>query len=117
MSQMPNNWRIVTVTMADLSTGSSVWVASPCDGYIREIYSVIANAVTTADNAVTVEIGGVAVTGATITVAYDGSAAGDVDVSYPTALNYVRKGQAIEIITAGTCDTTCITTFTVVIED
>jgi hypothetical protein len=117
MSQMPNNWRIVTVTMADVSAQSSVWVVSPCDGYIREIYSVIATALTGADAGITVEIGGVAVTGAVITITQDGSAAGDVDSCFPTALNYVRKGQAIEILTDGNSSTTSIATFTLVIED
>jgi hypothetical protein len=113
--QDPLNWRALTVTMADVSAAASVWVVSPWDGYIKEIYSVINGAITGADAAITVEIGGVAVTGATITIANASSAAGDVDVSYPTALNYVSKGQAIEIISDGASSTTAIGTFTLMI--
>jgi hypothetical protein len=106
----------ITVTMADLSTASSVFVASPWRGTIKRYYSAIANAITTADGSVSMEINGTAVTGSTITVTQSGSAAGDVDSAIPTGANYVNEGDTIEIITTGACDTTCITTFTIVIE-
>lgn len=106
----------VQVTMADLSTASSVFVASPWRGTIKRYYSAIANAITTADGSVSMEINGTAVTGSTITVTQSGSAAGDVDSAIPTGANYVNEGDTIEIITTGACDTTCITTFTIVIE-
>lgn len=107
---------VVTVTMADLSTASSAFVASPWRGRIVRYYSCIQNAITTADGSVSLEINGTAVTGSTITVTQSGSAAGDVDSATPTAANYVNEGDTIEIITTGACDTTCITEFTIVIE-
>ena len=117
---LPNNRPLsesaITVTMADLSTSSSVFVASPWRGTIKRVYSAIANAITTADGSWSLEINGTAVTGSTGTVAYTSSAAGDVDVAVTTGANYVNEGDTIEIITTGACDTTCITTFTIVIE-
>jgi hypothetical protein len=113
--QDPLNWRALTVKIADISTASSAWVVSPWDGYIKEIYSVIDAAITTADGVIAAKIATVAVTGGSITVTQSSSAAGDVDVVYPTALNFVSKGQAIEFAASGACDTTCQATVTVVI--
>jgi hypothetical protein len=106
----------ITVTMADLSTSSSVFVASPWRGTIKRVYSVIANAITTADGSASLSVDGTAVTGSTITVTQSGSAAGDVDSCIPTGANSVNEGDTIQITTTGACDTTCITTFTIVIE-
>jgi len=106
---------VLTVTMADISTASSVWVVAPHAGDISKIYSVINGTIATANAAITFELAGVAVTGAGITIAYSGSAAGDVDYSTPTALNTVTAGQAIEIITNGASTNTVIATFTVLI--
>ena len=106
----------ITVTMADLSTSSTVYVASPWRGTIKRIYSSITNAITTADGSVSATIAGTAVTGSTITITQSGSAAGDVDSCTPTGANYVNEGQYISLVTTGACDTTCITTFTIVIE-
>ena len=92
---------ILTGTIADISTGASSWVACPCAATIEEIYTVIDGAVTVADAAISFEIGGTAVTGGGITIAYSGSAAGTVDSATPTALNTLTAGQAIEIITDG----------------
>jgi hypothetical protein len=117
---LPNNRPLseasISVTMADLSTASSVFIASPWRGTIKRVYSAIANAITTADGSWSLEINGTAVTGSTGTVTQSGSAAGDVDTATPTAANKVNEGDTIEIITTGACDTTCITTFTIVIE-
>jgi hypothetical protein len=91
-------------------------VASPWRGKIVRYYSAIANAITTADGSVSLTINGTAVTGSTITVTQSGSAAGDVDSAIPTGANYVNEGDYIGVVTTGACDTTCITTFTIVIE-
>lgn len=107
---------LLNVTMADISTGSSVWVVSPYAATIEKIYSVIDGAITVGNAAISVEIGGTAVTGAGITIAYSGSGAGTVDSSTPTALNTVTAGQAIEIITDGGSTDTAIATFTLVMK-
>lgn len=107
---------ILNVTMADVSTGASVWVVSPYAAKIKKMYSVINGAITGADAAITTEIGAVAVTGGAITIANSGSAAGTVDSCTPTAANTVTAGQAIEIITSGASTGTTIATFTLVMQ-
>ena len=87
--------------IADISSAASSWVVSPYAGTIEKIYTVIDGAITSANAAITFEIGGTAVTDGGITIAQASSAAGDVDSSTPSALNIVTAGQAIEIITDG----------------
>ncbi len=113
--QEPVNWHALTVTMADVSAASSAWVVSPWDGHIKAFYSTIATALTGADCNITLEIATVAVTGSAIVITQSGSAAGDVDVAYPTAANYVSKGQVIEVVSDGASSTTSIGTFTIFI--
>lgn len=107
---------VINVTMADLSTSSTVFIPSPWRGTIVRYYSAITNAITTADGSVSLTINGTAVTGSTITVTQSGSAAGDVDSAIPTAARYVNEGDAIGVVTTGACDTTCITNFSIVID-
>lgn len=106
----------ITAYMDDISTIGQVYVVAPYAGEIKEIWSVIDGALGTANAVLTPKIGGTAVTGGAITVTQDGSAAGDVDVSYPTAANSVTAGQAIEIETNGASTNTVPVHFTIVIE-
>jgi len=106
---------ILNVKLTDLSTAGSVFVVSPWAGTISKIYTTIANAITTANATITPKIAGTAMTGGAITVAFTGSAAGDVDSSAPTALNTVTAGQAIEIATDGGSTVACETVVTIVI--
>lgn len=108
-----NNKIYLTVTMADVSTASSVWVAAPVACTFSKLYSVINGAIATADAVITTEIAGTLVTNGGLTIAYSGSAAGDVDSGTPTALNILTAGQALEIITSGASTNTIISTFTV----
>ena len=112
----PLSESVVSCRMADLSTASSAFCVSPWRGKIVRVYSVIENAITTGDATVTMEINGTAVTGVSITVTQSGSAAGDVDSAVPTGANTVNEGDAIEFISDGSCDTTCVTHFFAVIE-
>jgi hypothetical protein len=91
----------LTAKITDISTAGSTFVAVPDGGKIVKILTSIKNAITTADAALTFEIGGTAVTGGAITVTQSGSAAGDVDTATPTAANRVEEGGAIEMITDG----------------
>ena len=58
-------------------------------------------AITSANAAISFEIGGTAITGGGITVAHSGSAAGTVDSAIPTAANRVEEDGTIEMITDG----------------
>lgn len=106
---------VLNVKMDDISTANSVWVVTPFAGTITKIASVIDGAITTADASITTELGGTPVTGGGLTISFTSSAAGDVDVATPTALNVVSANDAIEIISNGGSTGTVAATFTVVI--
>ena len=105
----------LTAKITDISTAGSTFVAVPDGGRIIKIFSCIKNAITTADAALTFELGGTAITNGDITVTQSGSAAGDVDSSEPTAANSVEEGDAIEMITDGSSATACEAIITFVI--
>ena len=71
----------LTAKITNISTAGSTFVAVPDGGKIIKILTSIKNAITTADAALSFEIGGTAVTGGGITITQSGSAAGDVDTA------------------------------------
>jgi hypothetical protein len=91
----------VTAEIEDVSTASSTFVAIPDGGKVIKIITALQGAITTANAAVSFEIGGTAITGGGITVAHSGSAAGTVDTAEPTAANRVEEDGTIEMITDG----------------
>jgi len=91
----------LTTSITDISTAGQIYVVSPVAGTITKIYSVINGAIATANCILTPKIAGVPVTNGAITVAFSGSAAGDVDSSTPSAANVISTGEAIEIETDG----------------
>jgi hypothetical protein len=97
----------VTSKITTISTAGSTFVPVPDGGRVIKIITSIKNAITTANAALTWEIGGVAMTDSAITVTQSGSAAGDVDTSEPTALNTVSEDGTIEMITDGASATAC----------
>jgi hypothetical protein len=92
---------ILNTYIGDISTAGQIYVVSPVAGTITKIYSVINGAITGANTILTPKIAGTAITGGAITIAFSGSAEGDVDSSTPTALNEITAGSAIEIETDG----------------
>lgn len=96
----------LTTSIADISTAGQIYVVSPVAGTITKIYSVINGAIATANSILTPKIAGTAITNGAITVAFSGSAAGDVDSSTPTAANTITAGAAIEIETDGASSNT-----------
>jgi len=91
----------ITAEIEDISTASSTFVAIPDGGKVVKILTALQGAISGANAAITFEVGGTAMTNSAITVAYDGSAAGDVDSSEPSAANRVEEGGTIEMITDG----------------
>ena len=91
----------LTAEIEDISTASSTFVAIPDGGKVVKILTALQGAISGANAAITFEVGGTAMTNSAITVAYDGSAAGDVDSSEPSAANRVEEGGTIEMITDG----------------
>lgn len=91
----------LNVRLDDISTAGSAYVAVPVQGTIAKIYTVIDGAIATADASLTFDINGTPITGSGITVAFTGSAAGDVDSSTPSAANTPTAGQYITVTTDG----------------
>jgi len=104
---------ILTITETDVSTAGTVYVACPADGRIESIQSVINGAIATANVVLTASINAVAVTGGAITVTQSGSAAGDVDIVIPSALNHFVKGDYIKIVTGGQSSNTISAHYTI----
>lgn len=104
------------VTMADISTASSVFFSPGFRGKIVAAFVTIQNAITGSDSALSGKINGTAITGFTGTAAVSGSAAGTVfTMGTPTAANVVAAGDTVELITDGASSTTAIATWTVVL--
>jgi hypothetical protein len=93
--------------MADVSTAGSAFAVAPARGRIIKMGSVIYNAITGTDSAITSKIAGTAITGGSWTITQSGSAAGDVDTAEPTAARDVTEDQNIEFISDGASSTTC----------
>ena len=105
----------LTSEITNISAAGSTFVPVPDGGTVIKIITSIKNAITSANAALSWEIGGTAITGGGITVTQSGSAAGDVDTAEPTALNTVSEGGTIEMITDGGSSTACECVVTFVI--
>lgn len=107
----------LNVRLADVSAASSCYVAVPKAGTITKIYSALGGAITVADANVTCSIGTTAITGGALVIAYDGSAAGDVDVATPTAANVVAAGNVIKVTSDGGSTDTATLDITLLIQE
>lgn len=106
----------LNVRLTDLSTASDTYVVVPVGGKVAKIYTVIENAITTADANLTFRINATLITSSAIVVTQVGSAAGDVDNSTPSALNTVVAGDKLKVTTDGASDTTCAVNLTFLIK-
>lgn len=87
----------VWFTIEDVSSAYDYYIPIPYSGNLVKIISALHGSISGADTHLTAKINGSTVTNGTITIAYSGSAAGDVDVANPTALNSVSAGGVIKI--------------------
>jgi hypothetical protein len=104
--------------MADVSADASAYTVSPCRGRIVSARSVLYGQISGADAGIQVAINGTSVTGLALVIANSGSAAGDMDVAYPTALSttYVNEGDTITFDSDGASSTTAAMMLMVEIE-
>lgn len=109
------NQLTLNVTIPDISTAGSVFVACPIAGVISKVYVTIFGAITVADAIVTGKINGVAIGGLSITCAFTGSAAGTVFNGTPSSANTLTAGQAVEILTDGGSTTTVSAQVTILV--
>jgi len=105
----------VTTRIPDISTPSSVFVASPMAGVVETVYVTLHGAITVADSTVTAELNGVAMTGLSITITQAGSTGGSTFSGTPSGANSVAAGQAVEVITDGASTTAIAADVTIVI--
>jgi hypothetical protein len=94
--------------LADVSTAGSAFASAPRRGRIVKVWSILYGPITGADAAVTVKINGTAVPGLALTIAQDGSAAGDVDSAENGSpiVAIVNPGDSIEFASDGASSTT-----------
>lgn len=113
--RQPSNEVVVkATTMTDISAAGSVFAPAPATGKLVRAYSCLGGAISAADCTWSMEVNGTAVTG-TATVAYSGSAAGDVDELIFSAPVNVNKGDTLEFISGGESSTTATADFYAVI--
>lgn len=104
---------VYTCYLADVSTASSTYFVPNFPGTITKIQTVLHGAIATADAALTAYVAATPITTGTITVAYSGSAAGDVDSTTPTGANTITASQAFRIATDGASTNTVPLTISV----
>ena len=107
----------LTMYFPDIGTAASRHVVCPFDGVITDIWTVIDATIAGANTVFTFKINGVTITDGTITIAYSGSQAGDVDTCQPSALNVLTAGEAIRASSdGGTSSTNVGATITFLID-
>ncbi len=94
----------ITARFADIASAGDIYIPMTFAGTVTEVRSVIAGALGGTDTVLTCKINGTSMTNGAITIAFSGSAAGDMDLANPTALNVVAAGQYLQVTTnaAGT---------------
>jgi|SRR6185295_10460489 len=94
----PYNWYALSEQIADIGTADSKIFVVPAPGFLRRVETVLAGAITTADDVVTVALNGSNLS-PTITITQSGSAAGDYDFAeYYTG---VAQGDRITVSNSG----------------
>lgn len=91
----------LSLDIASLDTVADYYLVFPYAATITKMYSVIDGAIATADKVLTMSIGGVSVTNGALTIAFSGSAAGDIDSCTPSAANTMAAGAALKIAATG----------------
>ena len=95
------NEQVLTMDVLTDETTGDFYIIAPHAGTIDKIYTVIDAAIADADITVTASIAGAAVPGGAVTIAYSGSAAGNIDIASPSAANTITAGAAIKLVVAG----------------
>lgn len=94
-------------SISDISGANSGFVVSPVAGTLSKVYTVIDGAITVGDAELTINVNGGTDVTETITIAYSGSAAGDVDSCVPADNNTVSVGDYIKITSDGGSTDAC----------
>lgn len=110
-----SNTTTVYCRIEDVSAASTGRAVATVGGKVTKVWSVLGGAITVANAAVVTNIAGTPITGGALTVAYSGSAAGDIDSATPTAANTVTAGQLLTAVSdGGSTDTQTLDVFFVI---
>lgn len=101
--------------ISNVSNAETVYIPIPYAGTVSKVVTVLEGAITTADATVTVSDSAAASMG-DITIAFTGSAAGDVDTLAPASNNVVTANDFITIETDGGSSASQRLWFTVVVD-
>ncbi len=108
-----SNERNITIEFPDVSTALVKYVPIPWGCTLTAAYTTLGAAITIANSIITVKDNG-GNTAGTITVAFSGSAAGDVDTTTFAVNNTFTAGQRLSVETDGGSTTTATLTVTLV---
>lgn len=103
------------IVIADISTAETVYIPIPYAGTITKVVSVLEGAIATADATITPKDASGSSMG-TLTVAFSGSAAGDVDTLTPASNNTVTADSFITVETDGASTNTVRLFVTVILQ-
>ena len=106
------NTFFLNVSLADVSTASSVWIPIPVACTLVKVTSTLQTAITIADSVLTFFNNAGTSMGSSMTIAFSGSASGDVDTYTPSSNNTFSAGQMMKITTDGGSTTTSVVWFT-----
>lgn len=110
--------RDVQLSITDVAAVSDSAVkAAPFAGLITRTWSQLLGGAINGDAALAPKIGSTAITGGGLTLTASGSAAGDIDVAYPTALNVVAFGDSLVVSSDGGGSTTRVVDAYMTIEE
>jgi hypothetical protein len=91
---------IISGVIDDISTAATVYIPTPEAGTVKQVTTVLSGAIATADVTVLVKDAAAATMG-TITVAFTGSAAADIDSTTPSTNNTFTANSFVTIATDG----------------
>jgi hypothetical protein len=105
----------ITAHFPDVANKSDIFIPMSFAGTVTGVKTIIDGAIGTADTVLTCKVGSTAMTNGTITIAYSGSAAGDVDSCTPTALNTFGASDYLRVTsdTAGSGTVNATVLFTI----
>ena len=100
-SEISSKTAYITAVFGDVSTAGSIYIPLNFAGTVTSIRSVLYGTIATADVTLQAKINGTNITDGAVTIAFSGSAAGDIDSATPTAANTFTAGQYLQVTSDG----------------
>ena len=100
-SEINSKTAYVTARFDDVSTAGDIYIPCGFAGTVTAIHTVINGTLATADVTLTAKVNNVAMTNGAVTIAFSGSAAGDLDTASPSAGNTITTSDYINITSDG----------------